>query len=461
MTPDSPGPPPRKPAGDGLTRELGLLDATMINAGTMIASAIFIVPSAIAAGMQASGPSLLVWVIAGLVSLCGALCVAELGAALPAAGGQYVYLSRAFSPMIGFLYGWSAFLVINTASIAAISVGFATYLGFFTPITPSGIKLVAAASIVGLTLLNLLGLRVGATTQNLITLPKIGALLVIPLVALLLPQGQAGNLAPLWPAEGSRSLLLVAGPALVAALWAYDGWIESTYVGSEIRDPGRNLPRSIVLSTALVMLLYVAANVGYFSLLSAPGVAGSTLVASDAMKVVLGTAGAVFVSAAILISTLGANNGIVFTSARIPFAMAREGLFFQWAARLSGRTHSPNQALLVQMVVAVVLTLTGSYVQLATYVVFVSFLFYALSAAGVIVLRRREPGLSRPYRAWGYPVTPVVFILFALYLVVDTIVQAPRESAVGAAIVLLGLPAYWYWRRSDTTVATPGLAPND
>ena len=460
MTPDSSGPLPRQSAADGLTRELGLLDATMINAGTMIASAIFIVPATIAASMQASGPSLLIWIVAGLVSLCGALCVAELGAALPAAGGQYVYLSRAFSPVIGFLYGWSAFLVINTASIAAIAVGFATYLGFFTPLSPTGIKLVAAASIAGLTLLNLRGLRVGATTQNLLTLPKIGALLVIPLVALLLPQGQAANLAPLWPAEG-RSLLLVAGPALVAALWAYDGWIESTYVGSEIRDPGRNLPRSIVLSTALVMLLYVAANVGYFSLLSARGVAGSTLVASDAMKVVLGTAGAVFVSAAILISTLGANNGIVFTSARIPFAMAREGLFFQWAARLSGRTHSPNQALLVQMVVAVILTLTGSYVQLATYVVFVSFLFYALSAAGVLVLRRREPNLPRPYRAWGYPVTPVVFILFALYLVIDTIIQTPLESAFGAAIVLLGLPAYWYWRRTESAVASPGLAPND
>lgn len=419
----------------------------MINAGTMIASAIFIVPSTIAAGMQSSMPSLLVWIAAGLVSLCGALCVAELGGAMPQAGGQYVYLSRAFSPALGFLYGWSAFLVINTASIAAIAVGFATYLGFFVPLTPRGIQLVAGGSIVLLTLLNLLGLRVGATVQNILTVLKIGALLAIPFLALVLPGGSTANLEPLWP-EGSRTVLLAAGPALVAALWAYDGWIESTYVGSEIRNPGRNLPLSIVLSTVLVMALYVIANFGYLYLLSPSRTAGSSLVASDAMRVVLGAGGAAFVAIAILVSTLGANNGIVFTSARIPYAMAREGLFFQWAARLSARSHSPNVALLVQMLVALGLTLTGSYVQLLTYVVFVSFLFYAMSALGVLVLRRREPDLARPYRTWGYPVTPVVFILFALYLVIDTIVQTPRESLVGAGIVLLGLPAYWYWRRT-------------
>lgn len=419
----------------------------MINAGTMIASAIFIVPSTIAAGMQSSMPSLLVWIAAGLVSLCGALCVAELGGAMPQAGGQYVYLSRAFSPALGFLYGWSAFLVINTASIAAIAVGFATYLGFFVPLTPREIQLVAGGSIVLLTLLNLLGLRVGATVQNILTALKIGALLAIPLLALVLPGGSTANLAPLWPEE-SRSVVLAAGPALVAALWAYDGWIESTYVGSEIRNPGRNLPLSIVLSTVLVMALYVIANFAYLYLLSPGRTAGSSLVASDAMRVVLGAGGAAFVALAILVSTLGANNGIVFTSARIPYAMAREGLFFQWASRLSRRSHSPNVSLLVQMLVALSLTLTGSYVQLLTYVVFVSFLFYAMSALGVLVLRRREPDLPRPYRTWGYPVTPVVFILFALYLVIDTIVQTPRESLVGAGIVLLGLPAYWYWRRA-------------
>jgi APA family basic amino acid/polyamine antiporter len=434
--------------GHGLRRELGLFDATMINAGTMIASAIFIVPSAIAAGLGATMPSLLVWVIGGLVSMAGALCVAELGAAMPQAGGQYVYLQRAYGPVVGFLYGWAAFLVINTASIAAIAVGFATYVGFFVPLGGLGIKLVAVVSIVLLTLLNCLGLRVGATTQNILTSLKIAALAAIVVLGFGLAGGSAANFSPAWPSGGPGSLAAGIGPALVAVLWAYDGWIESSYVGSEVRDPGRILPLSIILSVALVAVLYVVVVAAYTWLLPLDRVAGSALVASDAMTVVVGAGGAAFVAVAILVSTLGANNGIVFTSARIPYAMAEEGLFFGWASRLHPKTRSPVITLLVQGGVAVALTMTGSYVQLATYVVFVSFLFYGLSAAAVLVLRRRAPAMARPYRAWGYPVTPLLFIGFALYLVIDTIVQTPRDSAIGAGIVAAGLPAYWYWRRS-------------
>ncbi|HSR14684.1 MAG TPA: amino acid permease [Gemmatimonadales bacterium] len=434
--------------GSGLRRELGLFDATMINAGTMIASAIFIVPSAIAAGLGATGPSLLVWVIGGLVSMAGALCVAELGAAMPEAGGQYVYLQRAYGPAVGFLYGWGAFLVINTASIAAIAVGFATYVGFFTPLGDLGVTLVAVASIVLLTVINCFGLRVGATTQNILTSLKIGALVAIVVLGFGLSGGSAANFTPAWPPGGTAALTAGLGPALVAVLWAYDGWIESSYVGGEVRDPGRVLPLSIVLSVVLVAVLYVVVVAAYTWLLPAERLAASPLVASDAMTVVVGSAGAGFVAAAILVSTLGANNGIVFTSVRIPYAMAEEGLFFRWAARLNPRTRSPVLTLLVQGGVAIALTLTGSYVQLATYVVFVSFLFYALSAAAVIVLRRREPHMPRPYRAWGYPVTPLLFIGFALYLVLDTIVHTPRDSAIGAGLLAAGLPAYWYWRRT-------------
>lgn len=440
--------PMSEPGRSELKQALGLFDATMINVGTMVASAIFIVPATIAAGMLATVPSLLVWVIAGAVSLFGALCVAELGAAMPGAGGQYVYLSRAFHPAVGFLYGWSAFLVINTASIAAIAVGFATYLGFFIPLDDGGIKLAAVASTVVLTAVNCRGVTTGALIQNVLTVLKMGALLALPLLAVGLGKVSGANLAPLWPEGGMGSVAVAAGPALVAALWAYDGWIESTYVGSEIRNPGRNLPLSIVLSTAIVVLLYLVANFTYLAVLSPAIMAGSPLVGSDAAQMIIGPAGAAFVAAAIIVATLGANNGIVFTSARIPYAMAREGLFFQWAGRLDQRFQSPNVVLVVQGVVAVALTLTGSYVQLATYVVFVSFLFYGLSALAVLVLRRTEPDLPRPYRTWGYPVTPVVFIGFAMYLVADTILQTPLESAVGAGLVLLGLPAYWYWRRA-------------
>jgi APA family basic amino acid/polyamine antiporter len=442
--------PMTSPAGEGsgLRRELGLLDATMINAGTMIASAIFIVPSAITAGLGASVPSVLVWVLGGLVSMAGALCVAELGAAMPEAGGQYVYLQRAYGPVVGFLYGWGAFLVINTASIAAIAVGFATYLGFFTPLDAFGVKLVAVASIVLLTVINCFGLRVGATTQNVLTSLKIGALVAIVVLGFGLSGGSTANLMPAWPPGGAGALAAGIGPALVAVLWAYDGWIESSYVGGEVRDPGRVLPLSIVLSVVMVAVLYVVVVAAYTWLLPVERLAASPLVASDAMTVVVGSAGAGFVAAAILVSTLGANNGIVFTSARIPYAMAEEGLFFRWASRLHPRTRSPVLTLLVQGAVAAALTLTGSYVQLATYVVFVSFLFYALSAAAVIVLRRREPDMPRPYRAWGYPVTPLLFIGFALYLVLDTIVHTPRDSAIGAGLLAAGLPAYWYWQHT-------------
>lgn len=437
------------PEAPGLKRALGLFDATMINVGTMVASAIFIVPATITMAMQGSVPSLLIWVAAGVVSMAGALCVAELGAAMPGAGGQYVYLSRAFHPAVGFLYGWSAFAVINTASVAAVAVGFATYLGFFVPLGNNGVKLAAILSIAVLTLINCLGVKAGARVQNLLTVLKMGALIAMPALALALGTGSTANLAPLWSAGGSGSLLLAAGPAMVAALWAYDGWIESTYVGSEIKNPERNLPLSIILATIVVIVLYLLANVAYLAVLSPARVAASSMVGSDAAQVILGPAGAAFIAGAIIVATLGANNGIVFTSARIPYAMAREGMFFRWAGRLDPRFQSPNITLLVQGLVAIALTMSGSYVQLSTYVVFVSFMFYGLSALAVIALRRREPGLERPYRAWGYPLTPLLFVAFALYLVMDTIVHSPRDSAVGAGIVLLGLPAYWYWRRAD------------
>ncbi len=421
----------------------------MINVGTMIASAIFIVPATVALHTGGSGLTLLAWVVGGAVSLCGAMSVAELGAAYPEEGGQYAYLREAYGPLWGFLYGWSTFAVINTASIAAIAVGFATYLGFFAPLGAWGIRAVAVASIAVLTAINCRGVRLGATTQNVLTFIKIGALAALIVAGLLLPGGTLANFEPVWPDRPAASLVGPFGLAMIAVLWAYDGWVESTYVGGEITKPGRTLPLSIIGSTLIVIVLYTLVNVGYLYVLSPAATQGSALVAADAARVTLGAAGATLVTLAILVSTLGANNGIVLTAARIPYAMAREGLFFGWAGRVHPRLGTPLPALVAQGLIAAALTFSGSYEQLATYVVFASFLFYALSAGAVLRLRRTRPQLARPYRTWGYPVTPLIFIGFALWLVVNTIVEAPRDAAVGAGIVLAGVPAYWYWRKSS------------
>ncbi len=429
-----------------LRRELGLLDATMINVGTIIGSSIFIVPAAIAASFSGSAPTILVWVAGALVSLCGALCVAELGAAMPEAGGQYAYLERAFGPVWGYLYGWGAAVIINPASIAAVAVGFATYLGFFTPLGPNGIKAVAVSSILLLTFLNYFGLRTGAFTQNLLTLVKIAAVIGLILACFVLPGGHAGNFQPLWPTEGLGSLVGPFGVAMVGVLFAFDGWIEVTYVGSEVKDPGRIMPQSIILSTLIVAGLYVGVSLAVLYVLGQEATAQSSLVAADAMRVVLGSTGAALITVAVLVSTTGSNNGMIFTAARIPYAMAAEGRFPAWAARVHPRYQAPNTVLVVQGIWCAILALSGTFIQLAGYVVFVSFLFYALSCAAVLLLRRREPGMDRPYRAWGYPVTPLVFIGFSLYLIVNTIIAEPLDSLIGIGLLLVGLPVYWYCR---------------
>jgi basic amino acid/polyamine antiporter, APA family len=414
----------------------------MINVGTMIASAIFIVPATVAAQVPGSALMILVWIVGGVVSLLGALSIAELGAAYPEAGGQYAYLREAYGPVWGFLYGWANFSVINPASIAAIAVGFATYLGFFVRLTPLGIQAIAVASIAGLTVLNCLGVRLGATTQNVLTFLKMGALAALVITAFALPGGSATNFQPLWPPGTMDTWKGPFGVAMIGVLWAYDGWLETTYVGSEIKDPGRNLPRSIILSTVIVIGFYVLASVAYSYVLSPARMAGLQLVASDAAQVTMGAVGAGFVSAAILVSTLGANNGIILTAARIPYAMARGGLFFRSQGTVHPRFATPVTALVTQGVISAVLALTGRYDQLFTYVVFAQFLFYALGCGAVMRLRRVAPDIARPYRTWGYPVTPIVFIAFALWLVANTIKEKPLDAAVGAGIILVGLLFY-------------------
>jgi amino acid transporter len=438
-----------------LKRQLGLLDATMINVGTMIATAIFIVPAEVAAAVPGSALMILVWIAGGAISLLGALSVAELGAAYPEAGGQYAYLREAYGPLWGFLYGWTGLLVINPASIAAIAVGFARYFGYFVPLPEAWIRVTAILSVIALTALNCRGVRLGATTQNVLTSIKIGALALLILTAFVLPGGSFDNLTPLWPQGSWHGLVGPFGVAMVAVLWAYDGWIETTYVGSEIKDPGRVLPRSIILSTLLVIGLYVLASVAYSYVLSPAHMATSKLVASDAVQRTLGPSGAGLVALAILVSALGANNGIILTSARIPYAMARQGLFFAAQGYVHPRYATPTIALITQAVISAVLAASGTYDTLFTYVVFAEFLFYALSAGAVLRLRRTAPQLARPYKAWGYPWTPIIFIVCAGWLVANTIWKDPKDSLVGAALIAAGIPGYLYWRRGASISAAP------
>src|SRR5436309_6853095 len=425
----------------------------MINVGTIIASAIFIVPSTIALQLHASAPTILVWVVGGAVSLLGALCVAELGAAMPRAGGLYVYLSEAYGPVWGYLYGWTSGVVINPASIAAIAVGFATYVGFFTPLGAAGIKAVAIASIVALTVLNCLGVKPGTVTQNALTLIKMGVLAALIVMGFVLPGGSAANFRPLWPEGSFGSLIAPFGVAMVAALWAYDGWIEITYVGGEVKVPERNLPRSIVLSTLIGIALYCLVTVSFTYVLSPAKMAASSLVASDAAQVTLGRAGAGLVAVAIMIATLGSNNGIVLTAARVPYAMARDGVLPRWLAGVHPRFLTPVPSLVVQGIISIALTWISTepswkdtYSRLFTYAVLSSFVFYAMSCGAVLRLRHKAAALVRPYKTWGYPVTPIVFILFSLWLVINTAWEQPRDAVAGAALILAGLPIYFLRR---------------
>jgi len=426
-----------------LKRVFTLFDSTMINVGTIIGSGIFLVPTTVALYLESSYLMAAVWIIAGAVTLFGALSMAELGAAMPDSGGQYVYLREAYGPMWGFLYGWAAFTVINSASIAAIAVAFATYLKYFHPFTPLEVKLIAIFSIAAFTALNSFHLKSGLWTQNIMTFSKVGVLLAFVVLGLTLEGGSLTNFQPLTSTGSFSSLFRPFSLALVAVLWSYDGWIEVTYVGGEIKNPGKNIPLSLIYSTILLIALYLSVNFVFVYLLSISEIAGSELVASDAAQVMLGPKGVTLVILAILLSTLGAVNVNVLASPRIYYAMAVEKLFFRSAADIHPRYGTPVTSLLIQGIWASVLVFSGSFYQLITYVVFTSWIFYAMSCGAVIVLRKKRPNMERPYKTWGYPYVPIIFILFAVFIVGSTLINDTRDSLIGIGLVMIGLPVYY------------------
>ena len=431
-----------------LKRVLSLLDATMINAGGIIGSGIFMVPAAVAMFTGSASLFFMVWIAGGIVSLFGALSVAELGAAMPRAGGQYVYLSEAYGPVWGYLYGWSAIAVINTASIAAVGVAFSEYLRFFFPITDISIKGIAVATIVLLTIINILDVKSGARFQNLFTISKLGAIFGIIILGLVMEGGSNQNLSPFFSDQSFTELVGPLGLAMVSVLWTFDGWIFITYVAGEVKNPGRNIPLSLIFCMLIVVTIYLLLNYVLIYTLGFTGMNGSDLVVSDAASVFLGNKGAAIVTLIILISLIGANNGFVLTSARINYAMAKDKLFFHQASQIHPRFKSPANALIIQCVWACLLTFTGTFNQLITYIIFASWIFYGMSAGAVIILRNKKPDMERPYKTPVYPWIPIIFILFAIFLTINTIMEAPRDAAIGAGIILAGLPMYYYWKNN-------------
>jgi APA family basic amino acid/polyamine antiporter len=447
-------------------RGLGLYASTMMVVGSMIGSGIFLVSAEM--GRQTGSPGLLLtaWIITGVLTLAAALSYGELAAMMPRAGGQYVYLREAFGPLWGFLYGWTAFLVIMSGGIAALGVAFGEYLGSFLPFfstrnvllsvpvgswswTLSGGQLAAVLAILLLTAVNHFGLKEGAGVQNALTALKIGSIVAFVALGLFAPAHVEPDL--LGPAGSVPGGLLAAfGVAMIAALWTYDGWYGLTCSAGEMRDPGRSLPRGLILGTAAVMLLYLLLNVVYERALSVPAMAETPRIAETAATVLFGPGAARLVSLAVLISTFGCISSTILYTSRIYLPMAEDGLFIRSLARIHPRYRTPVPSLWAQTAWAVVLTVSGTYSQLYTYVVFASVVFHAMTAAAVFVFRRRRPEAPRPYRTWGYPVVPALFILACLLLIWNTLQASPRESLIGLALVALGLPAYALFRRSAT-----------
>ena len=446
----SPHPPPAGAAPRELPRVLGFTSVVGILVGTVIGSGIFVAPNRIASLVESPQLIMAVWVVGGILSFFGALAFAELGAAYPQAGGMYVYLREGYGRLIAFLFGWTLFLVIDSGAIATLSVAFSTrYLPYFVPLSPLAGKLVALTLIMLLVAVNILGVRYGAALQNLLMFIKFGAIVTVSLVVFTVVQGNTAHWIQPPPGPATGALVGNFGAALVLALWAYKGWEAVSFSTGEIKNPERNVPIGLVAGTAVAILLYISTNLAYLYVFPAAEIAQSSRIAADVMNVALGPIGASIIAAVILFSITGAANGNVLTAPRVFFAMARDGLFFKKFADLHPRLLTPHVSILATGAWAAVLSVTGTFEQLATYVIFGQWIFFGLTVAVVMVLRRTKPDLPRPYRTWGYPITPVIFILAALYISVSTLVTQPLNAAAGLGIIIAGVPAFFYWQRRN------------
>jgi APA family basic amino acid/polyamine antiporter len=454
-----------------LERRLGTFSATTIIVGSMIGSGIFIAPSIMAGYVATPGVWLGLWLVGGALTLLGALSYAELCAMMPRAGGQYVFLREAFGRLPAFLYGWTLFLVIQTGFNAAVAIAFAKFLGgvglrvgesdvvlAVGGVTLSRAQIVAVAVIAVLTWVNARGVREGALVQNVFTVLKVGAIALLVVVGFGSGKGSLSHFAPVLGTElGNKGLemgfLAAVGVAMSKALFAYDAWNTVTFAAEEVRDPERSLPRALLAGTIVTTLAYTAACAVYLDVIPLSSMAGITenRVAADVAGALMGHAGVTLVSIAILVSTFGCVNGLILGGARVLYAMARDGLFFRVAGDVDPRRHTPRGALLLQGIWSAVLALSGSYDRLLTYVTFASLAFNALTVAGLFVLRRKRPDEPRPYRTWGYPVTPAVYLAGALFFLLYIFAGDPKDACAGLGLVAVGVPAYLVFRRRAAT----------
>jgi basic amino acid/polyamine antiporter, APA family len=430
-----------------LKRELTTFDLTMIAIGSTIGSGIFLTPASVAHALPSPFWILLVWIVGGFMALSGALTFAELGAMIPRAGGVYVFLNEAYGGLAGFLYGWAYFLVVNTGGIAALSIAFSTYLGYFVPLGPEGTRIAAILGIGLVTVINILGVKAGGIFSDIFTVLKL--LAILGLIAVGLCWGSStvtawsGTLGDVPGGLGSALPL-----AMVGVLWSYGGWQHATFTAAEAKNPARSVPRALMMGAGAVTTIYLLTMVSYLFLLSPAQMASSERLATDAIGGVLGPIGGTLIALAIFISTFGTAGIYTLTAPRIYYAMARDGVFFPKVAEIHPRFHTPMFAILLQSVWAVVLILLwGTFENLISYVVFTDWIFFGLAAAAVFVLRKKNPGAARPYRTLGYPLTPLFFVGMSAWFVINTLVEKPAQAWAGLFFLGLGVPVYIFWKR--------------
>ena len=437
-----------EPIARDLPRKLTLFDAAALLVGSVIGSGIFVVPSLIAQRVPEPGLVIAIWLCSGVLVLCGALTLAELGTMLPESGGLYVYMRAAYGPFWAFLYGWTIMLVVIPGSVAALTSAFLLYLKYFVPLNLVTEKALGIALLLGLAFINTRGAKQGAGVQNVFTLLKVAGLAALIVLAAVTGQGSASHFLPAFPPRFDGTVLTAVGVAMISTLFAYDGWHFVGFVGGEIRDPQRTVPRSIFLGVFIVIAVYVAANLAYIFVLGQERIAGSERVAADAMFAMIGPAGATLITVAILCSTFGAISANVLAGPRVLFAMARDGTLVARLAHIHPRYETPANAIWALAIWSGVLTLTGGYEHLITMSQFANWIFFTMVVLAVVVLRRKHPEWDRPYRVTGYPFTVLVFVVVSMAFVINTLLASARSSLLGLGLLLIGVPVYrWSLRR--------------